>query len=113
MIRRGDLWWAELGEPRGSEPGYLHPVVVVQRDELNDSRLRTTIVALLTSNLERATALGNVLCRAKDTGLPKDSVVVVSQVATLDKKMLSDRIGSLSPRLLRSVDDGLRLALEL
>jgi mRNA interferase MazF len=110
---RGEVWWADLGEPAGSEPGYRQPVVVVQEDELNRSRLATTVVALLTSNLRRAEAAGNILCPARATGLPKDSVVNVSQLATLDKASLVERTGTLPPRLLRAVDDGLRLALGL
>ncbi|MCM2270838.1 MAG: type II toxin-antitoxin system PemK/MazF family toxin [Thermoanaerobaculia bacterium] len=110
---RGEVWWADLGEPAGSEPGYRHPVVVVQEDELNRSRLSTTVVALLTSNLRRADAAGNVLCPARLTGLPKDSVVNVSQLATVDKTALIERVGALPPRLLRTVDDGLRLVLAL
>lgn len=110
---RGEVWWADLGEPVGSEPGYRHPVVVVQEDELNRSRLSTTVVALLTSNLRRADAAGNVLCPARLTGLPKDSVVNVSQLATVDKAALIERVGTLPPRLLRRLDDGLRLVLAL
>jgi len=113
VVRRGEVWWADLGEPAGSEPGYRHPVVVVQEDELNRSRLATTVVALLTSNLRRAEASGNVLCPARATGLPKDSVVNVSQLATVDKAALVERVGALPPRLMRRVDDGLRLALAL
>ena len=110
---RGELWWADLGEPVGSEPGYRHPVVVVQEDELNRSRLSTTVVALLTSNLRRAEAAGNVLCPARTTGLSKDSVVNVSQLATVDKAALIERVGALPAGLMRRVDDGLRLALAL
>jgi mRNA interferase MazF len=113
VVRRGEVWWADLGEPAGSEPGYRHPVVVVQEDELNRSRLATTVVALLTSNLRRAEAAGNVLCSARLTGLPKESVVNVSQLATVDKSALVERVGALPPRLMRQVDDGLRLALGL
>ena len=113
MIRRGEVWWAELDDPVGSEPGFRRPVVIIQSDALNASRLRTTTVAALTSNLERAGAAGNVLCPARATGLSKDSVIQVSQLATIDVNRLTERVSTLSPKLLRALDAGLRLALEL
>jgi mRNA interferase MazF len=113
VIRRGEIWWADLAEPRGSGPGFRRPVVVVQSDELNASRLRTTVVAVLTSNLARAQAAGNVLCPARATGLDRDSVANVSQLATVDKSDLAERVGALPPRLLSALDAGLRLALDL
>jgi mRNA interferase MazF len=113
VIRRGEIWWADLGEIRGSAPGEVHPVVVVQCDELNASRLRTAVVVVMTSNLARAEAPGNVYCPARDTKLPRDIVINVTQLATLDRASLLDHVGSLPARLLARVDDGLRLALGL
>jgi mRNA interferase MazF len=112
-VRRGEIWWADLGEPFGSEPGYLRPVVVVQRDDLNASSLRTTIVVQMTTKVHRADAPGNVLCRARDTGLPRDSVVVVASMLTIDRRRFREPVGVLPGPLLRAVDDGLRLALDL
>jgi len=112
-LKRGDVWWADLSEPRGSEPGGRRPVLVVQDDLLTDSRLATVMVLPLTSNLQRALAVGNVLLAAKDTGLRRDSVALVCQVITVDKTWLDEPVGSLSRRALQLVDAGLRLALDL
>ena len=113
VARRGEIWWAELGEPSGSAPGLRRPVLILQADAFNLSRIQTVVAASLTSNLKLAAAPGNVLCRRKETGLPKDSVVNISQLVTLDKEELVERAGSLPPRLLREVEAGLRLVLEL
>jgi mRNA interferase MazF len=96
VISQGEVWWAELGLPRRSEPGFRRPVVVVQGDALNRSRIATVVCVPLTSNLAWADASGNVLLSAGTTGLPKDSVANVSQVVTLDKTALTDRVGKLS-----------------
>jgi len=96
VISQGEVWWAELGMPSGSEPGFRRPVVVVQGDALNRSRIATVVCVSLTSNLAWADAPGNVLLSAGTTGLPKDSVANVSQVVTLDKTVLTDRVGKLS-----------------
>ena len=112
-IRRGGIWWAELNEPRGSEPGYRRPVLVVQADSFNLSRIQTAIVATLSSNLALADAPGNVLLPAAITNLPRDSVVNVSQLLTLDRSFLAEHVGSLHPQFQRSVDEGLRLILQL
>jgi mRNA interferase MazF len=112
-IQRGEIWWADLAEPRRSEPGYRRPVLVVQADSFNRSRIQTAIVAATTSNLELANAPGNVLVPARSTGLPRDSVVNVSQLLTLDRSFLTECAGTLPPRLQRSVDEGLRLVLHL
>ena len=113
VAHRGEIWWAALGSPSGSEPGYHRPVVILQIDDFNQSSIQTVIVATLTSNSRLAQAPGNVLCRPKDTGLTKPSVVNVSQVATIDKKHLLEKVGSLSSRLLTEVEDGVRLVLGL
>jgi mRNA interferase MazF len=112
-IQRGDIWWADLPEPRRSEPVYRRPVLVVQADSFNLSRIQTVIVATITSNVELADAPGNVLLPARVAGLPRDSVVNVSQLLTLDRSFLAEHAGTLPPRLQRSVDEGLRTALQL
>ena len=96
VISQGEVWWAELGFPSGSEPGFRRPVVVVQGDALNRSRIATAVCVPLTSNLAWADAPGNVLLSAGTTGLPKDSVANVSQVVTLDKDVLTERVGKIS-----------------
>jgi mRNA interferase MazF len=96
VISQGEIWWAELGLPSGSEPGFRRPVVVVQGDPFNRSGIATVVCVPLTSNLAWADAPGNVLLSAETTGLPKDSVANVSQVVTLDKAVLTDRMGKLS-----------------
>jgi mRNA interferase MazF len=108
------MWWAELREPRRSEPGYRRrPVLVVQADSFNRSRIQTAIVAAITSNVELAEAPGNVLLPARSAGLSQDSVVNVSQLLTLDRNSLTEHAGTLSPRFQRSVDEGLRTVLQL
>lgn len=111
MIAQGEVWWAELPAPVGSEPGFRRPVVVVQADPWNQSRLATTVCVALTSNLRWADAPGNVLLAARWTGLPRDSVANVSQLATLDRASLVDRAGKLPPAKLRLVIAGISLIL--
>ncbi len=113
MIRRGEIWWASLADPTGSEPGYRRPVVVVQSGEFNESRIRTVVVVAITSSLRLAAAPGNVLCRKRQTGLPRESVINVSQVATINKIRLTQRVGRLPSRLMQLVEAGLRLAMGL
>ena len=93
VIAQGEVWWAELPEPRGSEPWYRRPVVVVQGDSFNRSALRTAVCVPLTSNLRWADAAGNVLLSSGATGLPRDSVANVSQLLTVDQTTLTDRVG--------------------
>lgn len=112
-MERGEIWWASLGEPAGSGPGFRRPVLVIQSDLFNASRIQTVVVAAITSNLRLAVAPGNVLCSPKDTGLPRKSTVNVSQLVTLDKRLLRTRVGVLSPSLFRRVEEGLRLVLSL
>lgn len=107
-MNRGDVWWADLGEPVGSGPGYRHPVVVISTDTFNESRISTVIVTVITSNLRLAAAPGNVRVAARETGLRKDSVVNVSQVLTIDKGVLTERIGHLPGDRLGEVEAGLR-----
>ena len=113
MIRRGEVWWAELPEPVASEPGYRRPVLIVQSDEFNRSRIRTVIAAVLTTNLRLAAAPGNVLVAAGEAGLPRDSVVNVSQVVTVDKAFLAERAGFIGGRAMLAVENGLRTVLAL
>lgn len=106
------MFWIDLGEPRGSAPGYRHPHVVVQNNVFNQSRINTVVVCVITSNLARAAAPGNVLLRKGEAGLSKASVVNVSQVITVDKAELAARIGTLSPKRTREIADGLASVFE-
>jgi mRNA interferase MazF len=110
---RGEIWWANLPEPVGSEPGYNRPVLVIQDDTFTQSNLNTVIVVIITSNLNLAAAPGNVLLPIAVSGLPKDSVANISQILTLDKKFLVERIGSLPDEFQLKVDDGVRTILYL
>ena len=112
-MQQGDVWWAELPEPDGSGPGYRRPVVVVQSDEFNASRIQTVVVVAVTSNLRLVAAPGNVSIGRRGTGLSRDSVVNVSQLLTLDKRTLTDKAGKLSTPKVREVQDGLRMVLAL
>ena len=112
-MRRGELWWASLPEPSGSMPGFRRPLVIVQSNDFNRSRIRTVLAAVMTSNLRLANAPGNVLLPAKSTGLQKDSVVNVSQLITVNKSFLTEKIGRLTDKQRQAVDDGLRLVLAL
>ncbi len=112
-MRRGEVWWADLPEPSGSEPGFRRPVVIIQADEFNRSRIRTVITAVITSNTTLAQAPGNVALSRRSVGLDRESVVNVSQIVTLDKRVLTERVGRLSARKLRDVEDGVRIALAL
>jgi mRNA interferase MazF len=107
-VKRGEVWWADLGEPIGSGPGYRHPVLVVSTDTFNGSRISTVIVTVVTSNLRLAAAPGNVRVAARETGLRKESVVNVSQVLTVDKGVLTKRVGDLPAERLAQVEAGLR-----
>ena len=113
VIKRGQIWWADLGEPRGSAPALRRPVLVVQDDLLNASALKTVMIAPLTSNLRRAEAAGNVLLPAEETGLTRESVALVCQIMTLDEELFDELVSSLSARAQRLVDRGLTLALGL
>ena len=112
-IRRGDVWWADLAEPRGSGPGYRRPVVIVQSDAFNRSRIATTVAVVLTSNLRLVDAPGNVLIPSKVAGLPKDSVANVSQMVTLDHQQLDQRVGRVPSRFMAAIDSGLKVLLDL
>lgn len=111
LVAQGEIWWADLGEPIGSAPGYRRPVVVVQCDALNDSRIATTLCVPLTSNIRWADAPGNVLLRAAATGLDRDSVANVSLTVALDKTQLVDRAGKIPRRRLELVLAGIDVVL--
>lgn len=107
MIRQGEVWWADLPAPQGSEPGYRHPVVVVQSDLFNETGIRTVVCVVVTSNLRLSGAPGNVYLSLQETGLSRPSVANVSQVATLDRSRLQERVGKLPPRALAQVFSGI------
>ncbi len=112
-MRRGEIWWAALPTPRGSEPGYRRPVLVVQSDPFNESRVSTVVVAAITSNASLAAAPGNVPLGRRTSGLPKASVVNVSQILTLDRAMLTEPVKTLPKAEMVAVDNGLRMVLGL
>ena len=112
VIDQGDIYWVDLGEPSGSAPGYRHPHVVIQNNVFNRSRINTVVVCVLTSILRRADVPGNVLLEKGEGNLPKQSVVNVSQIYTVDKRDLVEKIGYLSPRRVRQILAGVSLVLE-
>lgn len=113
MIERGSVWWADLGEPRGSEPGFRRPLLIIQADAFNRSRIQTVIAAVLTTNLRLVDAPGNVLVPATASGLRRDSVANVSQLITVNRDDLEERSGQVDAAMMRRVDAGLRLVLAL
>ena len=112
-MRRGEIWWAALPEPVGSGPGMRRPVLVIQANPFNESRISTVVVAVITSNVALAEAPGNVRLGKGDSGLPKPSVVNVSQVLTVDRGLLEELVRVVSARVMERVNLGLRLALGL
>jgi mRNA interferase MazF len=112
-MNRGEIWWASLEQPRGSEPGYGRPVLVVQADSFNKSRIATVLVAVITSNLALSEAPGNVRIGKSDSKLAKASVVNVSQILTLDRRNLTKRAGRLPGVIMNRVSEGLSLVLGL
>lgn len=112
-LRRGSICWASLPSPKGSEPGYRRPVLIVSSDAFNASRIQTVIVAVITSNRELGRAPGNVLLAQKDSGLTRDSVINVSQILTLDRGFLDCPLMELPAELMAEVDRGLMLSLDL
>ena len=111
-IAQGDVYWVDLGIPRGSQPGFRNPFVVIQNDAVNVSRIRTVIVCLITSNLKRAKAPGNVLLEKNEANLSEPSVVNVSQIYTIDKDLLDNKLGTLDKGRVRQILEGLYLMLE-
>jgi mRNA interferase MazF len=112
VISQGEIWWADLPDPAGSGPGFRRPVIVVQGDPFNRSKIATVLCVTLTSNLKWADAPGNVLFEARLTGLPKDSVANVSQVVALDKSSLTERVGKLPREKSNLVLDGIDIVLD-
>jgi|ERR1700735_5146565 mRNA interferase MazF len=112
-VRRGGIWWADLPQPRGSEPGFRRPVLVVQANQFNESRIRTVLVAVITGNIALASAPGNVLLPRRSSGLRDESVINVSQLVAVDRSYLLDHVGKIPHRIQALVDDGLRLVLQL
>jgi len=112
-VKRGEVWWATLPPPTGSGPGFRRPVLVIQSDPFNESRISTAVVAVITSNLALADAPGNVRTSRAETGLSRPSVVNVSQVVTIDKAVLTECVRPLPSATLTRVDEGLRLVLGL
>ena len=113
VIQRGEIWWANLGMPEGSSPGYRRPVLILQSNDFNRSRIATIIVAVITSNMHLAQAPGNVTLSEKVSRLPRESVVNVSQVLTIDKQFLEEKVTTVSLRVMKQVEAGLRLVLSL
>ncbi len=110
-MRRGEIWWASLRAPGGSSPGFRRPVLIIQSNEFNRSRIQTVVVAVITSNLILANAPGNVRIPARASGLKKASVINVSQIITLDKSVLAGSVGTVKANYMREVEEGLRLVM--
>lgn len=111
--RRGEVWWASLPVPRGSEPGHARPVLIVQANRFNASRIETVVVAAITSNLSLADAPGNLRLRPSESGLPRPSVVNVSQLLTVGREFLAEKAGDLPAGVMNRVGEGLRLVVAL
>lgn len=112
IIKQGDIFWIDLGVPKGSAPGYRHPFVVIQNNVFNESKINAVVVCALTSNLKRAKAPGNVLLRKGEGNLKKDSVANISQIITVDKSDLIEKIGSLSQSRVKEIIEGIKLLVE-
>ncbi len=110
---RGEIWWADFGMPFGSEPGFFRPVVILQADTFNRSKIGTVIILPLTTNLILSEAPGNVYLEKTETELPKDSVAVVSQITVIDKKRMRERVGTLKKERLKEIEEGIKLVLGL
>jgi mRNA interferase MazF len=112
VINQGDVFWVDMGEPSGSRPGYVRPFVIIQNNVFNSSRINTVVICAHTSNLRRAQAPGNVLLNEGEANLPKQSVVNISQLFTVDKQDLAEKIGTLSSSRVRQILAGIQLLLE-
>lgn len=113
VIKRGEIWWAALPEPVGSGPGYKRPVLIIQSNEFNESKINTIIAVVITSNTRLAAAPGNVLLSSHKSKLPKESVINASQIITIDKSYLTEKVHILSSSIIAQVDEGLKLVLKL
>lgn len=112
-MTRGEIWWANLPRPTGSEPGLRRPVLVIQSDAFNKSKINTVVCVVLTSNLKLSKAPGNVLLEKNDSNLPKASVVNISQIITVDKSSLSECVGTIRKQLFNKVNNGIKLVLDI
>jgi mRNA interferase MazF len=112
-VLKGEIWWADVGEPTGSAPGFVRPVVIVSSDRFNRSVIATVVVAIMTSNMAAAAHPGNLAISKRASGLPRASVVNVSQLLTLDREQLTERVGRLDGPHMQKLADGLRLVLDL
>ena len=112
-MKRGEIWWVSLPEPYGSEPGYRRPMLIVQADSFNISAIRTVLCAAMTTNMNLGNAPGNVPVTSRSSGLPKPSVVNVSQLVTVDRTLMTERIKLLDAETMNRIDDGLRLVMNL
>ena len=106
---RGDIWWVDLGVPFGSEPGFKRPVVLIQDDSFNKSNIQTVIVASITTNLKLADAPGNIYIEPEESGLPKNGVINISQISTIDKQRLIEKVSRLPPSTIHEIDFGLKM----
>jgi mRNA interferase MazF len=113
VIERGEIWWADLPEPVGSGPGLPRPVLIIQSDKFNQSRINTVVIAIISKNIKLTDSEGNVLLTSRQSGLPKDSVVNVSQLFTIDESLLRDYVSMLPDKKMEQIDNGLRLVLSL
>jgi mRNA interferase MazF len=113
VINRGEIWWAALPYPVGSTPGYKRPILIVQSNEFNKSKINTLIAVAITSNIRLAAAPGNILLTAKSSKLPRESVINVSQIITIDKSFLTEKVHALPDAIMDQVDEGLRLVLKI
>jgi mRNA interferase MazF len=111
-VRQGDIFWIDIDEPKGSAPGFTRPFVVIQNNLFNKSKINTVLVCALTTNISRSNAPGNVLLFKDEANLPKQSVVVISQMLTVDKSELRDKIGTISKRRIDEILDGIKLITE-
>ena len=112
VIKQGEIYWIDFGEPKGSEPGYRHPHIVIQNNVFNTSRINTVVVCTLTSNLKRAKAPGNVLLDKGEANLPKKSVINITQIYTVNKADLIEKIGQVSEKRIQQLLDGIKLLME-
>lgn len=113
VIKRGQIWWAELPEPVVSGPGYRRPLLIIQSNDFNNSKINTITAAVITSNIRLFAAPGNVLLSIKKSKLPKESVINVSQLITINKSFLTEKVNTLSNSIMANVDEGVRLVLQL
>jgi mRNA interferase MazF len=112
-LDRGEIRWAALDEPSGSSPGFRRPVLIIQTDTFNQSRINTVICAVISSNVRLADAPGNIFLSTKDSGLPKDSVINISQIITLDKQNLTEPVKKVRPVVMRDVENSLKLVFDI